>query len=231
MPAPESCLPDTATVPQPAGPPLLQARALCAGWETVPVAGPLDLTLQRGEVVGLTGPNGAGKSTLLAALAGSARCLSGTLEKSAGLHLALQTQHTPPVAGLPLNGHELLRLTRARPDGLPAWLAGKLDWRLDRLSGGQRQYLALWAILACAADVILLDEPTNNLDEAGCQHLTHAIRNRAARGAGILLVSHDAEFISRTCDRTLNLQRPISPIAAEAASPNNSPSPCKDLPA
>lgn len=210
MPTPESRLPDRTTCPpspMPAAAPLLAARALCVGWTVTPIVGPLDLTLQRGEVVGLTGPNGVGKSTLLAALAGSARCLSGVLDKAAGCRLALQTQHTPPVAGLPLNGHELLRLTQACPEGLPAWLADKLDWRLDQLSGGQRQYLALWAILETAAEVILMDEPTNNLDEAGCQHLALAIRNRVQRGAGILLVSHDADFIARTCDRTLNLQR------------------------
>lgn len=190
--------------------PLLGGHALSVGWGQQVIVGPVDLTLQRGEILGLTGPNGVGKSTLLGALAGSAQCMGGTLEKAPGLRIALQTQQTPPVMGLPLNGHELLRLTHAPPDGLPPWLAHKLDWRLDRLSGGQRQYLALWAILQTPADVILLDEPTNNLDEAGCQHLAGAIRSRAASGVGIVLVSHDADFVVTVCDRTLALHSPTA---------------------
>lgn len=196
------------TLPTPTASPLLCAQALCAGWGQQAIVGPVDFSLQRGEILGLTGPNGVGKSTLLGALAGSARCLGGALQKASGLRIALQTQQTPPVAGLPLNGHELLYLTHASALGLPPWLALKLDWRLDRLSGGQRQYLSLWAILQTAADVILLDEPTNNLDEAGCQHLAGAIRARAAQGVGIVLVSHDADFVASVCDRTLALHSP-----------------------
>ena len=81
--------------------------------------------------------------------------------------LALQTQDVPPVDGLPLSGRELLALTGANAQGLPVWLAERIDLRLDRLSGGQRHYLALWAILHAPADLVLLDEPTNNLDAAG----------------------------------------------------------------
>lgn len=84
--------------------------------------------------------------------------------------------------------------TGAVPAGLPPWLERCLDRRLDRLSGGQRQYLALWAIVMAPADVLLLDEPTNNLDAAGLAHLSGVLRERAAAGAGILLVSHDAGF-------------------------------------
>jgi hypothetical protein len=75
------------------------------------------------------------------------------LSSEPGLRLALQTQDVPPVDGLPLSGRELLALTGASNDGLPHWLADRLDLRLDRLSGGQRHYLALWAILQAPADL------------------------------------------------------------------------------
>lgn len=183
---------------------LLHAEQLVAGWQ-VPATRPLDLSLAAGEIVGLTGPNGVGKSTVLAAVAGRAKVFHGELEKRPDLRIALQMQDVPPVVGLPLSGRELLALTGATPEGLPAWLADRLDSRLDKLSGGQRHYLALWAILQAPADLVLLDEPTNNLDAAGVAHLTEHLRDRAAAGAGLLVVSHDAEFVAAVCDRVIPL--------------------------
>lgn len=183
---------------------LLSARALVGGW-TEPVSVPVDLTVAPGEIVGIAGPNGVGKSTFLATVTGGARIFSGKLEMAPGLRIAYQTQAMPPLEGLPLNGRELLDLTGAGGDGLPSWLAGRLGMRLDRLSGGQRQYLALWAILQAPADLLLLDEPTNNLDTAGCAHLAVTVKSRAAAGTGVVLVTHDAEFADAVCDRILAL--------------------------
>lgn len=184
---------------------LLVTDGLVAGWEE-PVTPPLSLALAAGEIVGLVGPNGAGKSTYLSALTGGGRIFDGRLDKRPGLRLALQTQASPPFAGLPLSGVELLRLTGATPAGLPPWLADKLAWRLDRLSGGQRHFLALWAILQAPADVVLLDEPTNNLDVAGVAHLGDALRRRAGEGAGLLVVSHDHNFVDTVCHRIVTVE-------------------------
>lgn len=183
---------------------LLSLEDLIAGWEQ-PVLGPFSGSVCRGEVVGLAGPNGAGKSTVLAAIAGSARVFSGAVVLSPGSRLAYQTQHQPPLQGLPLTGREMLALTDSDPQGLPPWLTDKLDQRLDRLSGGQRQFLALWAVLNSPADLILLDEPSNNLDVAGSRYLATAIRQRATKGAGIVLISHEAELLASACDRQLSL--------------------------
>lgn len=186
---------------------LVSAVAVVAGWGR-PATRPVDLAAAPGEIVGLTGPNGAGKSTLLAAIAGRARVFSGSLERRPGLRVAVQTQDVPPVDGLPLSGRNLLALTGAVAEGLPVWLAERLDERLDRLSGGQRHYLALWAVLEAPADLVLLDEPTNNLDAAGTAHLADRLRARAARGAGIVVVSHDAGFVAAACDRVVTMEAP-----------------------
>ncbi|NJD24432.1 MAG: ABC-F family ATP-binding cassette domain-containing protein [Betaproteobacteria bacterium] len=186
---------------------MFAAEAVVAGWEG-PVTQPVDLAAAPCEIVGLTGPNGVGKSTLLAAIAGRARVFSGSLERRPGLRIAVQTQEVPPVDGLPLSGRNLLALTGAVAEGLPVWLAGRLDERLDRLSGGQRHYLALWAVLEAPADLVLLDEPTNNLDAAGTAHLAERLRARAARGAGIVVVSHDAGFVAAACHRVVNVDAP-----------------------
>lgn len=184
---------------------LVRTEQLVAGWQQ-PATAALDLSLKAGQILGLTGPNGVGKSTILSALIGRAQCFSGKIHLSPGLRVALQTQDVPPVNGLPLNGRELLALTKASREGLPPWLLERLDLRLDRLSGGQRHYLSLWAILQAPADVVLLDEPTNNLDSAGTEHLAFALRQRVADGAGIILVSHDEAFVGAACDQVLVLK-------------------------
>ena len=184
---------------------LLHIEGLVAGWQR-PAMRALDLHLAAGEVVGLTGPNGVGKSTVLAALAGRATIFSGRIERRPGLRIALQAQDIPPVGGLPLSGRDLFGLTGACADGLPSWLSGRLDERLDRLSGGQRHYLALWAVLQAPADLVLLDEPTNNLDAAGVTHLTGHLRERARDGTGLIVVSHDAAFVASVCDRLLLME-------------------------
>jgi zinc transport system ATP-binding protein len=183
---------------------LIEAKNLVAGYAR-PVVGPLSFSLGRGEILGVAGPNGCGKSTLLGTIAGSVCVLAGQLLSAPGLRVTLQTQQQIDVAGLPLSGRELLALTAASADGLPLWLAERLDMRLDRLSGGQRQFLHLWACLQAPGDVVLLDEPTNNLDPAGVQHLSGALRGRAEAGAGLILVSHDSTFVDAVCDRVLHL--------------------------
>ena len=183
---------------------LLDVAELTAGYAR-PVVGPVSLQLNAGEVLGIVGPNGAGKSTLLAALTGSTRIFSGRIDRRPGLRLSLQQQQPPQIEGVPFNGAELLALTGASTAGLPPWLAPRLADRLDRLSGGQLQFLYLWACLQAPADAVLLDEPTNNLDPDGVAFLEGALRRRAAEGAGLLLVSHDVRFIDAVCDRTVRL--------------------------
>lgn len=184
---------------------LLHCAGLVAGWRA-PATAPLDLSVAAGEIVGLVGPNGVGKSTVLAALAGRARIFAGTAELAPGCRVGLQTQEVPPLAGLPLCGADLLGLTGASADGLPPWLAGRLHERLDALSGGQRHFLALWPVLGAPADLLLLYEPTNHLDLAGVAYLAEVLRRRAVAGTGILLVSHDAEFVAACGARTVHME-------------------------
>lgn len=182
---------------------LLRVEHLSVGWNAAsgPVIGPLSFALCAGEIVGLAGPNGAGKSTLLAAISGAAQIFSGSVRIAPDARIALQMQQLLELDGVPLTGEELLRLTGAPTAGLPPWLQSRLFERLDRLSGGQRQCLHLWACLDAPGEVVLLDEPTNNLDPAGVAFLVMALRQRAAQGAAIVLVSHDRDFLDATCNR------------------------------
>ncbi|MTW22946.1 ATP-binding cassette domain-containing protein [Allochromatium palmeri] len=187
--------------------PLLRLDALVAGY-TRPVVGPVSLTLQRGEVLGLWGPNGTGKSTLLKAIGRSARIFSGRVELQPGVQLAHLDQQPVRLPAMPLTGRELLRVAGARPEALealrtqPNALTPLLKRRIDRLSGGQYQRLWIWSALATGADLVLLDEPTNNLDPANRAALVEILAQERD-GRGMLIVSHDHDFLERVCTRLL----------------------------
>jgi zinc transport system ATP-binding protein len=180
-------------------------HGLVAGWSR-PVVGPVSFAVHRGDVLGIWGANGSGKSTLLAAIAGQARCFGGCLQRSREVELAVQPQAPVRLAPLPVTGRELLRIAGvdAAADGLPPTLAAVLERRLDRISGGQHQLLRVWAALAGSARLVLLDEPTNNLDPTHTALLGHMLAARRADRA-VLLVSHERPFLDANCTRVLIL--------------------------
>lgn len=183
--------------------PLLTAEAAVLGYER-PVLGPLSFELHAGEILGLWGPNGAGKSTLLKAVAGSARVHRGRLALYPGLRIASQSQRPVRLAEMPLTGREFLAFAGGTQAATPERLRPWLDRRVDRLSGGQFQLLTIWACLAAGADLVLLDEPSNNLDSEGVALLADLLGRSEGRGA-VLLVSHEVPFLERVATRQLEV--------------------------
>ncbi|MEJ2817623.1 ABC-F family ATP-binding cassette domain-containing protein [Caulobacter sp. CCG-8] len=186
-----------------------------------------NLTLAIGaERIGLVGRNGVGKSTLLSLIAGSRAPTSGTISR-AGVVGVLPQLHAPPpgarVADLLGVGPAWDRLCRIEAEegseedlveadwSLPGRVAAVLAevglsrWDASRpaaqLSGGQMTRLALAGLLLAAPDVILLDEPTNNLD-AGARLLLADVLRRWKGGA--VVVSHDRALL-RGMDRIVEL--------------------------
>ncbi|MFN8989382.1 MAG: ATP-binding cassette domain-containing protein [Betaproteobacteria bacterium] len=186
--------------------PLIALTDLQAGYDR-PVVGPVCLHVAPGEVVALWGPNGCGKTTLLNAVGGGARVFSGTLVRRPGLRVAHQHQNPLPLHNVPLSGRELLGLTRADPGSLPDSARPLLSRRLSELSGGQLQFLQVWASLASPAALVLLDEPTNNVDPGGVALLEAALQGREAT-RGFVIVSHDRRFVESVATRVVELPRP-----------------------
>jgi ATPase subunit of ABC transporter with duplicated ATPase domains len=183
--------------------PLLLASGLVAGYSQ-PVIGPLSFSVLPGEVVGLWGANGCGKSTLLRAIADQARIFAGSLERPPGLRLRWQMQQPVRLDEMPLNGHDYLRCAQADREQPPARLTPWLNRRVDTLSGGQFQLLAVWSMLAGSADLVLLDEPTNNLDPGSEQFLVDMLRSEQGQWAA-LVVSHERQFLEQACNRVLEI--------------------------
>jgi len=185
--------------------PLLSVSDLRAGYR-VPVVGPVSFEVHAGETVGLTGPNGAGKSTVLGALIGNVRIFAGSVERKPGTRVMVQSQRPTRLPEMPITGHELLHLTRAKDRSAPSSLQPLLDPRIDRLSGGQFQLLQVWAALGSPADLIYLDEPTNNMDPATIDLLGQLMLDWQP-GRGVLVVSHEREFVARVATRIIEVGR------------------------
>lgn len=172
--------------------------------------GPVDLVVRGPERIALVGRNGAGKTSLLRALLGLEAPRAGSVE------VLVPWRYLPQGVDL-LDPHDsvLDAVRRAAPDADPgtvrAQLArflfrgGAVDQEVGTLSGGERWRATLASLLLAtpAPQLLVLDEPTNNLDLASVEHLTEALE--AYRGA-LLVVSHDEPFLADLAlDRTLEL--------------------------
>jgi putative ABC transport system ATP-binding protein len=181
--------------------------------------GPLDLCLQAGELVQISGASGSGKSLLLRALA-DLDPSSGTLRlagrdreemappdwRSKVAYVPAETAWwAPEVAGHFPSGWD-------RGQAL-AWLERfslpeeSLSWEIERLSSGERQRLGLLRAFLNRPRVLLLDEPTANLDLDNTRRIERAVRSYLAEeAAGALWVSHDTLQRSRLGGRVLEIQ-------------------------
>ena len=184
----------------------------------------IQLEVRAGEIVGVTGPVGCGKTTLALACAGllghavPAR-IEGTIHHtSLALPLAGYVFDDPlaqftglggtveeEVAVGPENLSVPRGAIRARVDrALAAADAVHLASRLpDELSGGERQRVALACALALEAPLLVLDEPTAQLDPEATQRFGERLRALAANGTGVLLVSQDTDLLRTFATRVL----------------------------
>jgi len=179
--------------------PLLTVDSVVAGYRD-PVVGPVSFTVGDGEVVGLSGPNGSGKTTLLGAIIGTTRIFSGQIVRRSDLRLAVQTQRPVRLPEMPITGHELLHLTGADRQTIPDAITSFLPLRIDSLSGGQYQLLHVWACLASPAKLVLLDEPTNNIDPQAIETLQTLIIASRKAGNGAIIVSHNRPLLESVCN-------------------------------
>jgi ABC-2 type transport system ATP-binding protein len=189
-----------------------------------PVLKGVDLTIAPGEVVGLIGPNGAGKTTLMSCIVGFLNADEGSVtidgRSNDDLDVRRRTGFVPERMNFDrrASGGAFLRYmarlagvprarVRARVDELLTrlGLADAENRRLSQYSRGMLQRIGMAQALMLDPDFLFLDEPTSGLDPNGVFLVRDLIAEEKARGAAVLLNSHQLTEVEKVCDRVLFL--------------------------
>ncbi|GAB0107873.1 heme ABC transporter ATP-binding protein [Nocardia sp. JMUB6875] len=208
----------------------LHARGVSAKRGERTVLDDVDFPVIAGQIVALVGPNGAGKSTLLAALAGELELSGGSVDLDghslthwthldmARRRAVLPQSHT---VGFPFSAREVVAMGRSpwartpRQDeddtAIAAAMAATDVQRFaarpfPALSGGERARVALARVLAQDTATLLLDEPTAALDLGHQEQVLRLARERATKGAAVVVVLHDLGVAAAYADRVAVLE-------------------------
>ncbi|WP_040808522.1 heme ABC transporter ATP-binding protein [Nocardia concava] len=208
----------------------LHARGVSAKRGERTVLDGVDFPVIAGQIVALVGPNGAGKSTLLAALAGELELSGGSVDLDghalthwthldmARRRAVLPQSHT---VGFPFSAREVVAMGRSpwartpRQDeddtAIAAAMAATDVQRFaarpfPALSGGERARVALARVLAQDTATLLLDEPTAALDLGHQEQVLRLARERATKGAAVVVVLHDLGVAAAYADRVAVLE-------------------------
>ena len=204
----------TLATAQASGKKVVEARNVDYAWNTRPLLRDFSTTILRGDRVGIIGPNGSGKSTLLQLLLGRLKPQRGTVEPGTNLEIAYFDQHR---AALREDWSALDNVAEGREyielDGSRKHVLGYLQDFLfsperarapiTRLSGGERNRLLLAKLFAQPSNLLVMDEPTNDLDVETLELLEDLLGEYHGT---LLLVSHDREFIDNVVTSTLVLE-------------------------
>jgi ABC-type multidrug transport system ATPase subunit len=198
--------------------PRLRLTGIAKSFGSRPVLDGVDLDLAAGSITLLAGSNGSGKTTLLRCIAGLATH-DGTIElDGVGLRRRTVAGHPaigylPQALGLPtwatvsevLHLFGRLRGSRELATELPDGFLPPLDQPIGQLSGGQRQRAAFAVALLGAPSLLLLDEPTANLDDEGREAMMEVLDTLRASGLSVLVAAPSPGDLNGVPDRTVRL--------------------------
>lgn len=180
----------------------------------------LDFTIDGGETVAVCGPSGSGKSTLLSILATWVEPNWGrvTLHQIDRIGWVFQNPHgVPGRTAIDHVSFPLLAVGRSRRQAQAEAaevlalfaLSGVAERPFRELSGGEAQRVMLARAVAVPPDLLLVDEPTAQLDQQSAQTVSSTLANLAVRGSAVVVATHDPRSRA-ACDRVIDLAAPTS---------------------
>ena len=196
--------------PDAAGPLLASGRDLVVRYRGRAVLDRVSIEVHRREVVSLIGPNGAGKTTAVRALLGLIKPDAGIVRHEPGVVVGYVPQRFEPGELLPLTVRRFLGMAGRRDRAAATatldevGAASVADRQLSSLSGGEFRRVLLARALLRDPDLLVLDEPVQQVDFSGqlaMHRLIDHLRNR--RGCGVLVVSHDLHLVLGATDRVV----------------------------
>jgi len=188
---------------------VIEAKGVSKSYGTTPIVTDFSTRIMRGDRVGIVGPNGSGKTTLVNLLTGTLAPDSGTVRLGANLQMATLDQHRESLnpdwtvsealtggrGDTVVIGGQAKHVVSYMRDFLFAPEQARTPLRV--LSGGERGRLMLARALAKPSNILVLDEPTNDLDLETLDVLEELIGDYAGT---VLLISHDRDFLDRVVD-------------------------------
>ena len=200
----------------------------------LPVLSHVDMHIDPAEIVTVVGPNGSGKSTLVRAMLGQVALAGGRVERLRGLRIGYVPQRVHIERAMPMTVRRFLSLPIRVTDAQAAavlertGVPGLEGRQIVSLSGGQFQRVLLARGLLNHPQLLVLDEPTQGLDQPGIVAFYKLIEEvRAETGAAVLMVSHDLLVVMRGPGLSCPLWRGLAGHAgALPPSPRSRPRPC-----
>ncbi|MBR2779196.1 MAG: ABC-F family ATP-binding cassette domain-containing protein [Firmicutes bacterium] len=189
---------------------ILNADNISKSYTEKPLLRDVSLSIHDGEKIGLIGVNGTGKSTLLRILAGVEEADSGKVTYTNGIRISYLPQN-PPFDGTLTVEEQAVRYLHEIDPAAEEFTCRSMLTRLgitdfspkmNELSGGQRKRVAMAAVLAVNADLIVLDEPTNHMDNDVIAWLEDYL---AACKNAVFMITHDRYFLDRVTRRIVEI--------------------------
>ncbi len=195
---------------------LISAHDICLTHRRKSVLDKVSFELKQGDFVTVIGPNGAGKSSLIKILLGLIKADSGKVVRSKNIKLGYTPQVFNPNPFIPISVIDFLNLNqKVAPDFLHQTVAltgieGLLKNLLKNCSGGELQRVLLARALLNKPNVLILDEPAQNLDVSGQMQLYKLIQDiHQQQGCAVLMISHDLHRVMKESTQVLCLYHHI----------------------
>lgn len=195
---------------------LLSAENISVAYRGEAALTDVSVCVERGDFLTIVGPNGAGKTTLLKCLIGLLKPDSGIIRRASSLKVGYAPQQLAADRTMPITAGGFLSLRKRATAGEYDRIAAEvnigavLHKPLYALSGGERQRVLLARALLGEPDVLVLDEPAQNLDVAGRTSFYALLSNLyERRKLTIVMVSHDLHLVMRATKRVICLYRHI----------------------
>ena len=211
----------------------LTLKHVTCGYGTTPILKDVSLTLRQGEIVCILGPNGIGKTTIFRSVLGFLKLLEGEVlldgvprDRMRARDFAkcvgyVPQSHEPP---FPYSVPDVVVMGRAahlRPFEAPGFEEYRIvdqvlnmleisylrEKTYTQISGGERQMVLIARALAQNSGLLVMDEPTANLDFGNQIHVLQSIKKLTASGLGVLMTTHNPDHAFLCCDRVILLTK------------------------
>jgi predicted ABC transporter, ATPase component len=211
----------------------LTLKHVTCGYGTTPILKDVSLTLRQGEIVCILGPNGIGKTTVFRSVLGFLKLLEGEVLLDGVPRDRIRARDFAKCVGYVPQSHEppfpysvpdvvvMGRAAHLRPFEAPGLeeyhivdqvlnmleISYLREKTYTQISGGERQMVLIARALAQNSSLLVMDEPTANLDFGNQIHVLQSIKKLTASGLGVLMTTHNPDHAFLCCDRVILLTK------------------------